>query len=93
MELREALRSRTVLEFPTIHVRSEPPHELPEGVVTEDEFVEKEKDEVQRLRAAASELETYDNQAQQDRQAVPGLKQPLNADEVLKVLKSDMGRD
>lgn len=91
--LRELLRTRTVIEFPTIHVRSEMPSELPEGVVTEENYFQSEKVELEKLRKLAGGLDGF-VVAENVRNGSTRVQQEegLDAKEVLNVIQRDLVR-
>jgi hypothetical protein len=72
---KEILKGRTVLEFPTVHVREEPPEDIPKPFILERDYIERGEDVVvQPVLASAVEPELPD----------------LDPNKLLEVLKADL---
>lgn len=85
-----ALRDRVVLEFPTIFVLPDPPTALPEGYITEAEFLQT------HTPVAIPATEVHDGDLSLDAQEEPFISREatalrLDENEVLDVLKKDLG--
>lgn len=79
-KLMDALRNQVVLEFPTLVVLDQPPSNVPDGYVTEEEFYAKAKKE-------AAELENEPDYWEKMEQ---GSEQPeINQSHILEVLQKD----
>lgn len=82
-QIRDALKNRTVLEFPTIYVRREDSSQLAEPFITEDDYLQKYGSEL------PVSLPTYGAPTLEEGE-VEDISENLDSKKVLEVLQQDV---
>jgi len=90
--LRDCLRGKTVLEFPTIYVFPDPiPSSMSDDFILEEEYVKQEEEERKELEEAMRKVGPEELRAMQEAEARENDAGELDGERILDVLKRDLG--
>jgi hypothetical protein len=94
MSIRENLRKKVILEFPTFQVLTASHRSLPDGFILEADYLvkfRKEQEELEMLAASAPELTQEIQQPHAHEQAISSKRIIPNAEDVMTILERDIG--
>ena len=94
MSIRENLRKKVILEFPTIQVLTASHKALPDGFILEADYLVKfrqEQEELEKLASSVPELTQALQQPQHHKPASSFTSKVRNADDVMTILQRDIG--